>query len=54
LAHDRPRMAELRRTLRDRLQASPLMDGPRFARGMEAAFRHMWRDWCAGQPNREI
>jgi protein O-GlcNAc transferase len=50
LAQDRPRMAELRRTLRDRLRASPLMDGPRFARGMEAAFRHMWRDWCAGRP----
>jgi protein O-GlcNAc transferase len=47
LAHDRPRLAGLRRTLRDRMRTSPLMDGPRFARGMEAAFRTMWRDWCA-------
>ncbi len=49
LAHDRPRLAELRRTLRDRLRASPLMDGPRFARGIEAAYRQMWRDWCVGR-----
>lgn len=47
LANDRPRLAELRRTLRDRLQKSPLMDAPRFARNIEAAYREMWRRWCA-------
>jgi len=23
------------------------MDGPAFARGIEAAYRQMWRHWCA-------
>ena len=51
LALDRPRMAELRRTLRDRMRASPLMDAPRFARGIESAYRQMWREWCAPKDN---
>jgi predicted O-linked N-acetylglucosamine transferase (SPINDLY family) len=47
LAGDIPRLSELRRTLRPRMQGSPLMDPPRFARDMEAAYRRMWRTWCA-------
>jgi protein O-GlcNAc transferase len=41
LASDLPRLAQLRQTLRQRLEASPLMDGKRFARAMEAAFLKM-------------
>jgi protein O-GlcNAc transferase len=46
LASDLPRLAELRRTLRDRMRASPLMDAPRFARDIEAAYRQLWHLWC--------
>jgi predicted O-linked N-acetylglucosamine transferase (SPINDLY family) len=49
LAGDVPRLAELRRTLRDRFSHSPMMDAPRFAKAMEAAYRHMWRNWCDGR-----
>ncbi len=47
LAGDLPRLASLRATLRDRMKASPLMDGPRFARSVEAAYRTAWQRWCA-------
>jgi predicted O-linked N-acetylglucosamine transferase (SPINDLY family) len=51
LANDLPRLAELRRTLRAWMEASPLMDAPRFARNIEAAYRQMWRNWCGGGGN---
>jgi predicted O-linked N-acetylglucosamine transferase (SPINDLY family) len=46
LARDLPRLARLRAELRPRLAASPLCDGPRFTRHLEAAYRDMWRRWC--------
>jgi predicted O-linked N-acetylglucosamine transferase (SPINDLY family) len=49
LANDLPRLAELRRGLRGRMQSSPLMDAPRFGRNVEAAYRKMWREWCEWQ-----
>jgi predicted O-linked N-acetylglucosamine transferase (SPINDLY family) len=49
LAADEAQRAELRRTLRERLQTSPLCDGATFTRGLEAAYRQLWRRWCAGQ-----
>jgi len=50
LARDLPRLATLRAGLRGRLERSPLMDAPRFARHLEAAFRAMWRAHCANPP----
>jgi protein O-GlcNAc transferase len=47
LANDRSKLAELRRGLRQRMQNSPLMDGPSYARDVEAAYRRMWRQWGA-------
>lgn len=46
LASDPARRADLRQTLRQRMQASPLMDAKKFASNVEGAFRVMWRDWC--------
>jgi protein O-GlcNAc transferase len=39
LGNDLPRLAALRRQLRARLEQSPLMDGKRFARNIEQAYR---------------
>jgi predicted O-linked N-acetylglucosamine transferase (SPINDLY family) len=49
LAADGARRAELRRTLRPRLAASPLTDAKAFTPGLEQAYRRMWRRWCEGQ-----
>jgi protein O-GlcNAc transferase len=46
LAADLPRLAGIRRTLRDRMRASPLIDAARFARDIESAYRQMWLTWC--------
>jgi protein O-GlcNAc transferase len=46
LAADIPRLTELRSGLRQRMQHSPLMDAPRFARNIESAYRQKWRKWC--------
>ncbi len=46
-ARDLPGLAALRAGLRDRTRASPLCDAPRFGRGLAAALRHAWADWCA-------
>lgn len=46
LAHDRAALAQLRTTLRSRLAASPLCDGPGFARRFEDTLRAAWRTRC--------
>jgi protein O-GlcNAc transferase len=46
LAGDLPRLAALRKSLRQRIQASSLMDAESSAREIENAYRIMWRIWC--------
>ena len=51
LAADHERLNTLRAGLRERMQASPLMDAPRLARHLEQAFRAMWLRWLEASPN---
>ncbi|MEY2929393.1 MAG: hypothetical protein RL033_142, partial [Pseudomonadota bacterium] len=46
LAADPAGLASTRRTLRQRLEASPLLDHRGFTRELEAAYRGMWARWC--------
>lgn len=52
LAADSAALATLRQGLRGKLLASPLCDGLRLAREMEAAYRMAWRHWCEATPRR--
>jgi predicted O-linked N-acetylglucosamine transferase (SPINDLY family) len=54
LAADPVRRAELRRTLRPLMAASPMNDPKAFARGLEAAYRQMWERWRLNQPPEPI
>jgi len=49
LASDLPRLAQLRSTLRHRMENSILMDAARFAKDVEAAYRSMWKRWHSRQ-----
>jgi len=46
LIRDAAGLAALRRELRGRIESSPVMDAPRFARDFEAMLRTAWRAWC--------
>jgi protein O-GlcNAc transferase len=49
LMRDAPGLVGLRRELRERLESSPVMNARQFARDVEAAFRTVWRAWCANR-----
>ena len=49
LASDLDRLSALRHSLRQRILASPLCDGPAYTRSIEVAFRAAWRRWCEGR-----
>jgi protein O-GlcNAc transferase len=42
----RAELAELRRTLRPRIAASPLCDAPRFAENLSGELMRLWAEWC--------
>ncbi len=46
LAHDQPRRAALRASLRDRLRSSPLLDHAGFTAKLERLYRQSWQAWC--------
>jgi len=47
LAADLPALATVRRDLRQRVAASPLVDAGRHTRELEQAYRQLWARWCA-------
>jgi predicted O-linked N-acetylglucosamine transferase (SPINDLY family) len=47
LAADVDALARLRKTLRDAMAGSALLDAAGFTRNLEAAYRQMWHKWCA-------
>jgi protein O-GlcNAc transferase len=49
LASDLPRLAALRKRLRERLEQSPLMDSKRFAQNVEAVYHEVWVSYCRTQ-----
>jgi predicted O-linked N-acetylglucosamine transferase (SPINDLY family) len=51
LARDLVRLETLRHGLRDRVTQSPLTDASIITRSFEAAYRQMWRRWCAKAPH---
>ncbi len=51
LGSDLGRLGTLRGELRGRLERSPLMDGARFTRHIEDAYRWMWRSYRASRPH---
>jgi protein O-GlcNAc transferase len=50
-AQDLPGLGRLRAGLRHALKRSPLLDGRRYTRHLEEAYRTMWRRWCASRQN---
>ena len=48
IARDKVSLAKIRRTLRARMEASPLCRPRRFAAHVEAAYREMWSTYCKG------
>jgi predicted O-linked N-acetylglucosamine transferase (SPINDLY family) len=46
LATDVPRLAALRRGMRERLRRSPLLAAEAYTRDFEAALRRLWQRWC--------
>lgn len=50
LAGNPGRLGTLRATLRARMAASAICDGPQFAADFTSRMRHIWKDWCDSAP----
>ena len=48
LAGDAGRLTDLRRSMRERIASSPLLDRTGFMQALEDGYRKMWGRWCAG------
>ncbi|MBL7007131.1 MAG: FkbM family methyltransferase [Spirochaetia bacterium] len=46
LANDKSRITDFRATLRQKMAASPICDGKKFAVNFTAIMREIWRNWC--------
>jgi predicted O-linked N-acetylglucosamine transferase (SPINDLY family) len=49
LAQDLDRMQQIRRMLRERMAASPLVSPSVVLRSFESRLRDAWRAWCGGE-----
>src|SRR5205823_2765756 len=49
LAADVRAREALRASLREKMERSPMRDFAGFTRGLEAAYRSMWKAWCASR-----
>jgi protein O-GlcNAc transferase len=52
LGADLSRLANLRTTMRERMQQSALMDAKSFAHAFESSLSDVWRNWCEQHPAR--
>jgi protein O-GlcNAc transferase len=53
LASDLPRLSRLRAGLRERMAASALCDGRRFAANLILVLREAWREWRRKEPAKD-
>lgn len=54
LASDIVRLKRLRHGLRERMQASPIMDEQRYSGFLENELRRVWRIWCEGEVTQTV
>jgi protein O-GlcNAc transferase len=54
LAENRGHLVEVRRSLRGRMENSPLMRAKLFARGVEEAYRRAWKRWCSSRGKKSV
>jgi len=51
LANDIDYIQNFRQTIREKMQASPLMDAKTFTKQLEEIYQRIWNNWCENQSN---